>query len=76
MGVLGSGSNDLGSGVGGEGSGSGGLGYLETELLIGLDSLKKESREKGDFGPYCLKGVAMDFEGEGGKDFGPIEVGL
>ena len=51
MGVLGSGSNDLGSGVGGEGSGSGGLGYLETELLIGLDSLKKESREKGDFGP-------------------------
>ena len=73
MGVLGSGSDVLEGRAGVEGNGMGGLGCLESQSLVGLDSLKTGDGKKGFFGPFCLSGLVVGCEG-GGKEFGPFEV--
>ena len=70
MGVLGSGSDVLEGRAGVEGNGMGGLGCLESQSLVGLDSLKTGDGKKGFFGPFCLSGLVVGCEG-GGKEFGP-----
>ena len=65
MGVLGSGSDVLEGRAGVEGNGMGGLGCLESQSLVGLDSLKTGDRKKGFFGPFCLSGLVVGCEGGG-----------